>query len=429
MATKKNTSQELIVQQIIIKAPSRQTSDVSTWRTALQSADLGRIRPLYNLYDDLLIDGVLSDAIDKRIGAITNAHLTFQNDKGEDVQAITDLIESPGWETLISAIMSKRFWGRAGVEFDFKNGFAVYEIPKKHIDLTNKLILINETDSTGIPYEKDDHLLVLGDEHSFGLLLKTAPLAIWKRGGFGDYAQWLEIFGMPQRIGKYSSYDPESRKALEQALENAGSAPWVVVPKESDIETIQASNNGSSGTAYNVFRQSCNEEILVTILGQTLTTVAGDKGARSLGDVHKAVEEGKNRSDMRFVQRVLNYNVLPLLEKRGYPVAGGKFVFPDAPEDLTVQDIVALADILEIPASFLHKKFAIPVASDGEPIARKTQPTPPVPAPPPPPDNTSPAAPPDPGAILNDANRKTLFMWLSDFFAHAPAQQLTGASN
>lgn len=97
----------------------------------------------------------------------------------------------------------------------------------------------------------------------------------------------------------------------------------------------------------------------------------GENGARSLGEVHKEVEEGKNRSDMRFVQRVLNNHVLPMLEARGYPVNGGKFIFPKAAEQLTVADIVQLSDIIPIPQSYLHEKYSIPVPENDEPIARR----------------------------------------------------------
>ena len=369
--TSGKTPESMIVQQIVIRPPVRKSSTVSEWSTALQSANLGRVKLLYDLFTDYLVDGILGDAISKRIDAITNSPLTFQDINGEEVPEIIDLIDSPGWEDLLTEIMQSRFWGRAGLELNFVNGLNVWPIPRKHIDLTNKQILINETDSTGISYIDNDSLLIVGKERDFGLLLKTAPYAIYKRGGFGDYAQWLELFGMPMRVGKYSSYDPESKKALEQALESAGSAPWIAVPKESDIETTANTGNGSSGKAYDDFRKACNEEILITILGQTMTTVVSDKGARSLGEVHKAVEEGKNRSDMRFVQRILNYSLLPILEKRGYPVTGGKFVFPVSAEQLSVADVVSLSDIMDIPASYLHEKYSIPVPVDGEQIAKK----------------------------------------------------------
>jgi len=98
--------------QLVVKAPTRKSSDVSTWRTALQSADMGRIKLLYDLYDDLMIDGVLADAVDKRIGAVTNSPITFQDANGQEVQEIIDLIDSPDFEELLTTIMNARFWGR-----------------------------------------------------------------------------------------------------------------------------------------------------------------------------------------------------------------------------------------------------------------------------------------------------------------------------
>ena len=368
---KQKPDDKLVINQLIIKSPQRRASDVGEWRNAMQSADSGRMKRLYDLFEDLLIDGILADAVSKRKDAVANSELTFQNAKGEEVPEITTLIDTLEFEELIRLLLDVRFWGRTGIEFDFSDGLSVYEIPKKHINLQNQTILINDTDETGIPYDGDDNILVIGKKRDYGLFLKSAPFVIWKRGGFGDYAQWLEIFGMPQRVGKYSSYDPESRKLLEQALEQAGSAPWVVIPKESEVETTNNTGSGSSGTSYDDFRRACNEEMLITIIGQTLTTVQGDKGARSLGEVHKAVEEGKNRSDMKFVQRVLNQHILPVLEKRGFPVKGGSFIFPESAEELEVSEIIQLSEILEIPVSYLHDKYSIPVPKDGEPIARR----------------------------------------------------------
>lgn len=366
---KKNNKTNLLTNTIVIKSPQRKSADVGEWRNALRSADNGRVKRLFELYDDLLIDGILSDAISKRIEAVTNTELTFLNAKGEEVQEITELIDSPAWEELLTQIMQSKFYGRSAVEFDFKENFDVYEIPKKHIDLINKQILIQETDATGISYVGDDNILVIGKKRDFGLLLKTAPFTIWKRGGFGDYAQWLEVFGMPQRIGKYSSYDTESRILLEQALAKAGSAPWLVIPKETEVETTNNNASNGSGISYNQFRQACNEEIIITILGQTLTTVQGERGARSLGEVHKQIEEGKHKADLRYTQRILNYHVLPLLQKKGFKTNNGYFVFPASAEDLSVTDIVQLSKLISIPTYYLHDKYSIPKPKDGDDIA------------------------------------------------------------
>ncbi|MDR1454098.1 MAG: DUF935 family protein, partial [Tannerella sp.] len=358
-----------VINQIIIKAPQRKTFDVGTWRNALRSADTGRPRELFDLFDDLLLDGYLWDACNKRTAAVTNSELVFQNEKGEQAPELTDLMDTAAFEELLTVILKARFWGRSGIELDYADGLTVNELPVKHINLDKKVILLNETDETGIPYEQDGQLIVLGRQRDYGVFIRTAPMVIWKRGGFGDYAQWLEIFGMPQRIGKYNSYDPESRRLMEEALKNAGAAPYVVIPDTTNVETVNNTGTGTSGQSYERFRTSCNEEILVTVLGQTLTTIQGERGARSLGEVHKQVEEGINMSDMRYVQRILNARVRPFLETRGLPVAGGRFVFPGAAVPLSVADVVQLSSIMPVPASFLHEKYGIPVPKDGEPVA------------------------------------------------------------
>lgn len=418
-----------VITQIVIKAPQRKVFDVGEWRNALISADSGRVKRLYDMFDDLLIDGYLSDAFSKRKAAVTNSELTFQNDKGELNTEIMNIIDTIEFETLLNLIVDVIGWGRTGIEFDFSNGFAAHEIPKKHINLINKTILINDSDESGIPYEADDHILILGEARHYGLFMKTAPFVIWKRGGFGDWAQWLEIFGMPQRVGKYSTGDEGTRKILEQALSQAGSAPYVIIPKESEVETVNNTGSGSSSASYGDFRKACNEELLITVLGQTLTTIQGDKGARSLGEVHKQVEESKNRSDMRYVQRVLNQYVIPLMEKYGFPVKGGRFIFPEAAEALTVTELVSLSKILPIPQSYLYDKFSIPAPQAGDPVAGGSTDTED-------PGKTEKEKEADTAATgKNDAPAKKKKN-LSDFFADAPTkerglkrfiQKLTGA--
>lgn len=372
MAKKKKDDRAVVVNSIVMQAPPRRVYDVGDWRTSLRAADTGRVKYLYDLFDDLLIDGVLSDAIDKRVQAVLNADLIFMDARGNEVDEMMELIDTSAWETLLRCIMEKLFFGRTAVEILVGDRFRVFPIKPKYVDLQHERILLDDGGMRSVSYVGDEQLLVLGRPDDFGLLLKAAPYAIWKRGGFGDYAQWIELFGMPQRIGKYNTFDPESRLLLEKAFKEAGAAPYVIAPKETEIEMLE--RNSGSGESYNDFRQANNEEILITILGQTLTTIQGERGARSLGLVHMEVEESKHTSDLRFVQRVLNERVLPMLAQRGLAVAGGKFVYPKAADPLSVDELVRLSEIIDIPARYIHEKYSIPVAEKGEEIAgRKPQ--------------------------------------------------------
>lgn len=359
-----------VVARMTIKPPQRKVLDVGAWRRALKAADQDAVKELYELYEDILLDTHLSNSIGKRIDAVLESELKFVDEDKEEVEEIADLMDSLEWEELLTSIMRTRFWGRAGMELSFSDRFSVAEIPAKHIDMKREIILLKDTDRAGIPYQDDPFLVVLGKRRDYGLLLKVAPYAIYKRGGFADWAQWIEIFGMPQRVGKYNLHDPATRAALEEAMQRAGSAPWITAPEGTEIEHIETS--GGNGVAYDDFRKACNEEMDVAILGQTLTTTQGDTGARALGEVHAEVEASKYRSDLRYTQRILNQYILPRLEARGYPVAGGKFVFPKASEPLSVSDIMQLSDIMDIPKTYLHERYAIPIAQSGEEIARRT---------------------------------------------------------
>lgn len=365
----KKKEEQLVINQVVVQAPQRRVYDVGDWRSAMRSADIGRAKPLYDLFDEILIDGVLADAIDKRTEAVLSAGVTFVNAQGKEVEEITDIINSSAGETMLRSIIAQRFYGRSGFEISFADGFTCQPIKPKYIDIQNKTILLNDVGDKSVSYTDNSQILILGRPLDYGLLLKAAPFAIYKRGGFGDYAQWIELFGMPQRIGKYNTYDPASRALLEEAFKNAGSAPYLIIPKESDIETREGSSG--SGTSYDEFRKACNEEMLITIMGQTLTTVQGERGARSLGEVHMEVEQNKHKGDVRFVERVLNERVIPMLEARGFNLQGGRFLFPKEAEPLTVADIVNLSEIIQIPAAFVHDKYGIPMPKDGEQIARK----------------------------------------------------------
>jgi SPP1 gp7 family putative phage head morphogenesis protein len=166
---------------------------------------------------------------------------------------------------------------------------------------------------------------------------------------------------MPFRKGTYNNYDDYTRKQLEQALEQSGGAPWVVIPKDGNIEYIENHANGD-GRLYKLLRDACNEEILIGILGQTMTTVSGSSRAQS--QTHKEVEISVNKNDRRFIQRILNQKFLPILEARGYPVKDGKFDFPEAESDLTLIqrfDIDSqLNELIDIDEDYFYETYGVP---------------------------------------------------------------------
>lgn len=337
----------MVFQTIVIRPARVESADINTWKTAINSAKRGERVKLYNLYENLLSDPFLSNAVDKRVNAITNAEITFLKN-GKAIEAIDDLIDTPAFENMLREIILTKAWGKSVIETMFSPEFDTYSYPRKHIKIANldkalnehrKFLAKNEGDRDGYDYTKDNRLIECGDDYDLGFLYKAAPYVIYKRGGFGDWAQFAEIFGMPFLVGKYNSYDIDTRDKLFEALKSIGSNPVAAIPKEADLEVTENKSSGSTNL-YKEFRGACNEEILISVLGNTMTTINGS--SRAQGEVHKGSEEAVNQSDRRYAQRILNRYFLPLLIERGYDALGGFFVFPDTGKYMSTTDRINL---------------------------------------------------------------------------------------
>jgi hypothetical protein len=355
----------------------------------------------------------------------------------EEVPEINDLIKTKAFRKLLKEIILAEMWGITVLETSYDKLFDCWSIPRTHINTKNKVIGFNEGDDFGISYLDDPFLIAVEGEEKFGEILKAVPYVIYKRGNFGDWAQFAELFGMPFRLGKYDSFDEAGRIQLTEALDKAGSAAYAAVPKNTDLEYI-ANNSTGDGALYDNLRKACNEEILIGILGQTMTTVQGDKGARSLGEVHQGVEDGIHADDRIFVETILNTEVLPRLEARGFKVTGGTFAYPELGETIKLKDRIsidtALDKLVEIEADYFYETYGIPKPEDG---GGKKQP--PVPVPPATEPAVDPAKkgkqPPKEKVKLNDdgaielRDQKNFWKGLASFFVSASGSEALKIGN
>lgn len=379
---------ELIINKIDIKTVNRTNVDIESWRSSTKSADRGKRTSLYDLYEDILLDNVLSDAIDKRITAITNAELSFTNHNGDAVPIMDTLIDTIEFETILREIMLAKFYGVTLLELEFlPNKIVPYSIDRKHIRANYKEVAVNQNDERGIPYD-ENFCLEVGDPKDLGLILKATPFAIYKRNNFGDWAQYVELFGMPVRTAYYDAYDEQMRIEISNAFERAGSALVNVLPKGSDLK-IEAGATSGDGAIYDKLRYACNEEILIGILGQTMTTLDGS--SRSQGEVHMQVQMDKHLSDKRYTQRILNTRLLPMLAKRGYPVTNGYFYFPSQQEALSLKDRITIdtqiATLVPVAQQHFYDTYGVARPADDDELAIVPQQQP-MGSPFPPVDNT-----------------------------------------
>lgn len=365
-----DTAKKTLVSKIEIREVIRDSKDIRSWRNALMYAEQivnPNRQPLYDLYHDILLDAHLASLINKRINAVVNHPIKLVTLRGE-VEHITEMVHTENFIYILQELLLAKFWGYTLLEMDFKsdeNSIAASLIDRRHVKPEKNLVCRYPQEMEGIRYDKppyDKYVLSAGRPNDLGLLLKAAPLVLYKRGVLADWAQFAEIFGMPFRKGKYDGYDDSARRKLEDAIKNAGSAAWAIIPEGTDIEFVPNNSNGSA-QLYDDLRKACNNELSVLVLGQTLTTDQGERGARSLGEVHYQVQEMMHSEDRIFILNLLNEKLLPLLEHHGYDTRGGQFVF-DEIETLdtktSLEIDMMLAQQVPIDDDYFYDKYNIP---------------------------------------------------------------------
>jgi len=126
----------------------------------------------------------------------------------------------------------------------------------------------------------------------------------FKHWGVAEWLIMAERWANPTALGKYNpSTDEKERTAVLSAVQDLPSAGGAVIPTGASLELLEAA--AADGSAFEKLVSLCNTEIAITVLGVTLTTEQGDKGARSLGEVHHDDQEDLIDADADALGRTL----------------------------------------------------------------------------------------------------------------------------
>lgn len=113
--------------------------------------------------------------------------------------------------------------------------------------------------------------------------------ALFRNWGLRDWLALGELAWKPWRIGTYKKgTDRESIENLRQFLRQMSSTGTMTKPDDVQVEVNWPKNNGI-GSTHKELSEFLAGEMSKAVLGQTLTTEAGSRGARSLGEVHDKV--------------------------------------------------------------------------------------------------------------------------------------------
>lgn len=208
-----------------------------------------------------------------------------------------------------------------------------------------------------------------------GILRVVAWMYLFKNYDLKDWVSFAEVYGLPLRLGKYAPGASDSDKAaLMQALIQIGADAAGIIPDGATIDFINT-DKASSVDLYERLARYCDEQISKAILGQTLTSDSGG-GSYAQSKTHNEVRHDLIVADCKSLASTLRRDLIrPLCLfnfGEGKRIPRLRFDCEES-EDLTqTAEILStlIKDVgLEVPTSFIYKKFSIPAPEHGEAIA------------------------------------------------------------
>jgi phage gp29-like protein len=206
-----------------------------------------------------------------------------------------------------------------------------------------------------------------------GLFRTLVWLWCFKHYNLKDFSVFCEIYGMPLRLGKYDQNASDDEKnALKAALQSLGSDGAGIISKDTEIEFVEAGTKGKGQYPHIEMQSLVNTEYAIAVLGQTLTTDAGDRGTQALGTVHDRVRldlaEGdalglEDTGQAEIIQPLVGFNF-------GWDADLPKFKLP-VPRPKDRQSIAksietAARSGVKIGQNWARKELDIPEPEDGE---------------------------------------------------------------
>ncbi len=368
--------------QISVTSVRMASQDISNWKNAIDSARsevLPRRRLLLDLYDIIKLDGHLEAVMEKRNKSVVNKRIQFikKSDPSTEDEWITEnILQAPWFYDLREYAGEEVPFGFSLIELVPDKGYITsvvnvmrQNVMPEYLFLAKDFSQLTPDPKAGWFFEQDesvsDYLLFCGKKKSYGKLMTAAQYVIYKRGGFGDWAQFAEIFGMPFRDAEYDPYDETTRTKLETALSTAGGAGWMIRPKGTSL-TLHDANQSGKAEVFDLLIDRCNSEISKIFLGQTMTT--DDGASRSQGQIHKAVEEEILVGDMIKMEYLLNWKLKKKLVSIGYPLAEGNFSFPETSEiplEKRIDIDMKLARLIDMDEEYFYKTYGVVRPKDG----------------------------------------------------------------
>ncbi|WP_046245019.1 phage portal protein family protein [Hymenobacter terrenus] len=360
---------ERLTKQFFAQNYQRSNQTIMEWRQAMNQAEsivMPNRQQLYRMYKNIETDAHLSSVASSRRMKATGTSFRLVNAAGEEATEKTQLLQGAWFQQTLDLMFDATLYGYSLIQLEgiTETGSisGVSLVPREFVKPDLGIVVPFPGAVTGIDYLANPWAVGAGKIMDLGLFAKVAPLVLFKQFALSAWAQYVELFGMPLRLGKTNMADEERAKAMFKMLAEMGSAGFGVMDKDDEVAFVSAASTGGGPQGPHLALISyIDAQISKLVWGQTMMSDNGS--SRSQGEVHERLTDEILQYDLRWLTYYVNDQLLPHLIDLGLPLAGLRFEFYQEPNlsALFEQTIKLVAAGYKVPAAWVSDKFGIPV--------------------------------------------------------------------
>jgi len=372
----------------------------------LRDADPGNPTAQAQLFDDMLDrDAHCRAEYDKRRSAPvaldwsieppTNASAAEKAAAAYAEEVLRDTVDD--LEDVILAMMDAPGYGYAGIELEWERVGRDW-VPNFHprpqtwltTDLLRRELRLVDGTGDGAPLQPGGWILHTPAKTKTGYVGRAGLFRaclwpfLYKSYAVGDFAEFLETYGLPIILGKYmAGATPEEKASLLRAVAALGHDARAIMPEGMSLE-IQKVTGGGEGSHHLAMVDWADRAQSKAILGQTTSSEAKATGMGSgIATLHGEVRHDILRSDARQVAGTLTRDLVYTLVALNRPGVDNyrrcpRWVFDLGESEDLAQYAEALPKLVgvgfKIPRAWAHGKLRIPEPDAKEDVLAVSRP-------------------------------------------------------
>lgn len=315
----------------------RLRTDVSMWRDAVAEAERAyypfRVK-MQRVFIDTILNGHVFALMERRKDLTLLRKFEISDGKGKKNEELTEFFANAPWfGDFVNYSLDALFFGYSLISLGDVEGGKLKDVsivPRWYVSPDREQVgsFIYATSGANFAEEpyNDWHIYIKTKSDNgvspagYGLMYQIALYEIFLRNTLGFNGDFIELFAMPYRVGKTTKTEEKERAELENAIKNMGSAGYAIIDPMDEIEFLEAKTSGNGYKPYENLEKRCEEKVSKIILGHAdaIDSTAGKLGGGQGEDnpVAQALED-KQTKDGRFIENIVNNELLPRLKKLG----------------------------------------------------------------------------------------------------------------